>query len=50
MALVTRKPFNKTNLVVPIAPLEHVIDTITINTFGNDLIYDPSCHLVVVNA
>jgi hypothetical protein len=52
MALVTRKPFSKTNLVVfaPTTPLEHAINTITINAFGDDLIYDPGCHPMVVNA
>jgi hypothetical protein len=52
MALVTRKPFNKTNLVVfaPIAPLEHAIDTIAVNAFGNDLICDLGCHPMVANA
>ncbi len=38
------------NLVAPTAPLEHAIDTIIVDTFGNDLIYDPNCHLVLVNA
>jgi hypothetical protein len=52
MASLTRKPFSKTNLVVfaPITPLEHAIDIIATNAFSNDLIYDPSCHPMVVNA